>query len=93
MIKQSQLGLTIKAQKKEIRRLIKRSSITLAGNQKLKIYGRLDCASGKQLNPQSRVFFEDERDALKNGYRPCGNCMPEKYRKWKSTQGPPEIDH
>jgi methylphosphotriester-DNA--protein-cysteine methyltransferase len=32
-----------------------------------------------------RVFFRDERTARAAGYRPCGVCMPEKYRAWKKA--------
>jgi methylphosphotriester-DNA--protein-cysteine methyltransferase len=30
-----------------------------------------------------RVFFANEGDAIAAGYRPCGNCMRERYREWK----------
>ncbi len=61
----------------------------LGGNSKLKIYGRLDCPSALstiQRFPGSyerhRVFFADEKTALAAGYRPCGNCMRQKYREY-----------
>lgn len=64
---------------------------TLGGNKKLKIYGRLDCstalyyiARGQYI--KNRVFFADEETAIAAGYRPCGNCMREKYREWKQKQ-------
>jgi methylphosphotriester-DNA--protein-cysteine methyltransferase len=28
------------------------------------------------------VFFADEKTALAAGYRPCGNCLREKYREY-----------
>lgn len=64
---------------------------TYGGNGKLKIYGRLDCPSALSTikrfpgsYEKSRVFFADERTALAAGYRPCGNCLREKYREYMS---------
>ena len=61
------------------------------GNGKGKIYGRLDCpyalSSIRRFSgvyEKSRVFFADERTALAAGYRPCGNCLREKYREYMS---------
>lgn len=64
---------------------------TLGGHRKLKIYGRLDCPSAaryiaKGQYVQHRVFFLDEETAIAAGYRPCGKCMPEEYKKWKANQ-------
>ena len=63
----------------------------LGGNKKLKIYGRLDCPSAikwieKGYYTQNRVFFLDEETAIEAGYRPCGICMPEEYKKWKTKK-------
>jgi methylphosphotriester-DNA--protein-cysteine methyltransferase len=55
----------------------------LAGNQRLKIYGTLDCSSGKRMKKENRIFFNDEMDAVLAGYRPCGHCLKEKYVVWK----------
>ncbi len=59
------------------------------GNGKLKVYGRLDCPSALSAikrfpgsYEKSRVFFADEKTALAAGYRPCGNCLREKYREY-----------
>ena len=59
------------------------------GNSKLKIYGRLDCPSALSAikrfpgsYEQHRVFFADEKTALSAGYRPCGNCLREKYKQY-----------
>ena len=65
---------------------------TLGGHRKLKIYGRLDCPSAiryiaKGQYVQHRVFFADEDTAIAAGYRPCGICMKEAYKKWKAQQG------
>lgn len=60
----------------------------LGGHRKLKIYGRLDCPSAlrhisKGQYVKYRVFFADEETAIAAGYRPCGVCMKEAYKKWK----------
>jgi len=59
------------------------------GNRKLKIYGRLDCPSALSTirrfpgsYEKSRVFFADEKTALVAGFRPCGNCLREKYKEY-----------
>ena len=61
----------------------------LGGNSKLKIYGRLDCPSALSTirrfpgsYEKSRVFFADEKTALAAGYRPCGNCLRQKFREY-----------
>ena len=61
----------------------------LGGNSKLKIYGRLDCPSALSTirrfpgsYEKCRVFFADEKAALAAGYRPCGNCLRQKYREY-----------
>jgi Adenosine deaminase len=64
-------------------RKIKKKEIVLAGNKKLKIYGTLACSSGKRMKKENRVFFSGEEEAIKSGYRPCGNCMKTQYNKWK----------
>jgi methylphosphotriester-DNA--protein-cysteine methyltransferase len=62
----------------------------LGGNRRLKIYGRLDCPSALRALPRGyarrRVFFADEATAIAAGYRPCGVCMREEYRRWKSAR-------
>ena len=65
---------------------------TLGGNSDSKIYGKLDCPAAlgaiKQypgVYEKSRVFFKDEITAIAAGYRPCGRCMREKYKRWKAT--------
>ena len=65
---------------------------TLGGHRKLKIYGRLDCPSALRYIARGqyvahRVFFADEETAIAAGYRPCGKCMSEAYRRWKEQQG------
>jgi methylphosphotriester-DNA--protein-cysteine methyltransferase len=67
-----------------LRQLIRKEVICLGGNRKLKIYGRLDCNTGKRMKKTNRVFFSNEQEALAAGYRPCGNCMRAAYQKWKN---------
>lgn len=68
----------------ELRTKLKNGEICLGGNRKLKIYGTFNCSSGKHLKRENRVFFFSEDDALKNGFRPCGNCMKTQYLNWKN---------
>ena len=70
---------------RELKILLDKNEITFAGNLKLKIYGTLDCASGKRMKVQNRVFFSSEAEALGLGYRPCGHCMSNAYKKWKAS--------
>jgi AraC family transcriptional regulator of adaptative response / DNA-3-methyladenine glycosylase II len=58
------------------------------GHRRGRGYGRLDCPAA--LNAiarggyvQHRVFFADEPTAIAAGYRPCGRCLPERYRAWR----------
>jgi hypothetical protein len=64
---------------------------TFGGHRKDKIYGTLDCkgaarwiAKGHYIN--ERVFFADEQTAITAGYRPCFECLREKYIKWKAKK-------
>ncbi|HCM77179.1 MAG TPA: metal-binding protein [Cytophagales bacterium] len=70
--------------KSELTRKIKSGAITLAGNARLKIYGSLNCKSGKRMHIRNRVFFANEKEAIQSGYRPCGNCMVVAFHKWLS---------
>jgi methylphosphotriester-DNA--protein-cysteine methyltransferase len=63
---------------------IRNKEVILGGNKLLKIYGTLYCRSGKRLKKINRVFFVSEAEAIENGYRPCGNCLKEKYKSWKN---------
>jgi methylphosphotriester-DNA--protein-cysteine methyltransferase len=61
---------------------------TLGGHRKTRIYGRLDCRSAARALARggyvaNRVFFANERDAKRAGYRPCAVCLPSKYVAWK----------
>ena len=68
----------------ELRNKIRKKEIRFGGNSKLKIYGVLGCVSGKKMKRENRVFFSSEQEAMKNGFRPCGHCLKEKYQKWKN---------
>ena len=68
----------------DLKTTIRRLTIELGGNVKLRIYGTLGCQSGKRMKRENRVFFENEAEAIANGYRPCGHCMKEKYNEWIS---------
>ncbi|MDO4649435.1 MAG: metal-binding protein [Eubacteriales bacterium] len=59
------------------------------GNGAGKIYGMLDCKQALRalreapdVYKKTRVFFADEKDALANGYRPCGSCLRSKYKEY-----------
>ena len=64
--------------------MIAKGKITLGGNKQLKIYGTLRCKSGKRMKMENRVFFVSEKEAVTQGYRPCGHCLKSKYKKWKN---------
>ena len=83
MYKHTDLGTLTFAQNRTLKNLITSGAVTLAGNKNLKIYGRLQCKSGKRMNLENRVFFGSEIEAVKLGYRPCGHCMTKEYKKWK----------
>jgi methylphosphotriester-DNA--protein-cysteine methyltransferase len=68
---------------RELRSKIRSGNICYGGNEKLKIYGRLECKSGKRMKTKNRVFFISEREAIEKGYRPCGHCMKDAYKKWQ----------
>ncbi|MDQ4122894.1 MAG: metal-binding protein [Acidobacteriota bacterium] len=61
----------------------------LGGHRKDQIYGTLDCPGAKRwlakgFYAKNRVFFADEETAVAAEFRPCANCLPEKYKEWKS---------
>lgn len=63
---------------------IKEGAIQFGGYLPGRIYGRLDCKSGKRMKRENRVFFSSEEDAVRAGFRPCGNCMRSQYLAWKA---------
>ena len=83
MIDHIDLGTDPEARRKNVRSLIAAGKIKFGGYKIQKIYGELSCSSGKLMKAENRVFFQTEKEALDAGYRPCGHCMPEKYKQWK----------
>lgn len=66
----------------DLRSKIKQNKICFGGNMTLKIYGTIQCKSGRRMKRENRVFFASENEAVKNGFRPCGHCMKTEYKKW-----------
>lgn len=64
-----------------LKKKIRSREISFGGNRKLKIYGKLQCKSGKKMKRENRVFFTSENEATKNDFRPCGHCMKTAYEK------------
>ena len=61
----------------------------LGGHARTQVYGRLDCPVALSLlrrgfAPRHRVFFADEATAIDAGFRPCGACLREQSRAWRS---------
>jgi methylphosphotriester-DNA--protein-cysteine methyltransferase len=71
----------------QLRQQIRSKTLTLAGNDRLKIFGTFACAAGKRLKKSNRVFFANLQDALANGFRPCGHCQRKAYHLWKKNNG------
>jgi hypothetical protein len=84
MVHHIQLGNTKAERSKNLGILIRKGTIHLGGYKKARIYGLLTCSSGKRMKVENRVFFQDEKEAIAAGYRPCGHCLPEKYKQWKA---------
>jgi len=83
IIKHIDLGDAPFARSRQLKSLINEGAILLGGNAKLRIYGKLNCSSGKRMKAENRVFFVSEAEAVEMGYRPCGHCMREAYGRWK----------
>jgi Metal binding domain of Ada len=86
MVNHIDLGKDQAERRKNLASLIHSGDASLGGYKKARIYGLLSCSSGKRMKTENRVFFKDEKEAIANGYRPCGNCLPEKYKKWKAGE-------
>ena len=84
MILHSDLGDSAFKRSRQLKLLIDKGKVHLAGNRKLKIYGTLTCNSGKRMKTGNRVFFQSEQEAKEVGYRPCGHCMHTAYLEWKA---------
>ncbi|MDR2282858.1 MAG: metal-binding protein [Sphingobacterium sp.] len=72
---------------RELRAKIRKGKLCWAGNMTLRIYGTLNCTSGKRMKRENRIFFASEQEALNANYRPCGRRMREEYKKWKCSRG------
>lgn len=92
MISHSDMGSTAPERRRALWKLVRTGTITLAGNRRLKIYGRLDCSSGRRMKLANRIFFRDEADAVAAGYRPCAHCLHERFKRWRSAERR-ESDH
>lgn len=68
----------------ELHQRIKRKEIVYGGNLNLKIYGTLQCKSGKKMKKKNRVFFNTTEKAKELGFRPCGHCLRADYKIWKN---------
>jgi methylphosphotriester-DNA--protein-cysteine methyltransferase len=38
------------------------------------------------MKKENRVFFSNEAEAIREGFRPCAHCLNKRYRKWKNIQ-------
>lgn len=71
----------------QVRKAIRNGLIAIGGNRKLKIFGNLNCTSGKRMKRAHRVFFDSEKEAILMGFRPCGHCLKKKFESWKQSRG------
>ncbi len=85
MIRHTDLGTTPFARLRTLAGLVKHREITRGGNQPGKIYGLLSCRAGKRMMAANRVFFRDEAEAIRQGFRPCAVCLPIAYSAWRQT--------
>lgn len=85
MINHEALGANSFARLRQLHRLIRQRKVVLGGNRRLKIYGTLQCASGRKMKAANRVFFASEEEAVVSGYRPCARCMKTAYLLWKNN--------
>ncbi|WP_461442954.1 Ada metal-binding domain-containing protein [Maribacter sp.] len=68
----------------ELYQKIRQKEVTYGGNLKLKIYGTLQCRSGKRMKRKNRIFFNTIEEAKKLGFRPCGHCLRADYKIWRN---------
>lgn len=85
MVRHLELGGNCFNRLRQLKIQIDKAEIQLGGNANLKIYGTLSCKSGKRMKVKNRVFFKNEKEAIAEGYRPCGHCMRAKYKIWKAN--------
>jgi methylphosphotriester-DNA--protein-cysteine methyltransferase len=87
MITHTSLGNTAFKRSRQLKMMLNKNLVAFAGNSKLKIYGTLNCSSGKRMKVENRVFFNSEKEAIELGYRPCGHCMRNAFKEWKALKG------
>lgn len=51
-----------------------------------RIFGKLNCWSGRRMFRNNRVFFHTLEDAVREGYRPCKHCKPMSESDFVSVQ-------
>lgn len=71
-----------------LRSMIRDGRVKFGGYLPGRIYGKISCKSGKRMKRENRVFFASENEAVRAGFRPCGNCMRKAYREWKEDWTP-----
>jgi len=86
VIRHIELGDITFTRSRKLKQLLDNHQVQFGGNARLKIYGTMSCQSGKRMKPENRVFFASEAEAVGLGYRPCGHCMVQEYRRWKNSQ-------
>ena len=84
MIRHSELGSMSFERARKLKQLIDKHLVVFGGNSRLKIFGLLNCRSGKRMKVTTRVFFQSEEEAIEQGFRPCGICMRKAYLVWKA---------
>jgi len=84
MIKHADIGPPCFTTSRKLKQMIDDQWVKYGGNARLKIYGTLQCASGRRMKAVNRVFFSSEQEAMAHGFRPCGHCMRDAYLKWKT---------
>ena len=65
--------------------LLKTGLVVAAGHGPSRIFGTLVCVSGKtRMARNNRLLFLSWQDPLSLKFRPCGKCLPEDYRAWRT---------
>jgi hypothetical protein len=54
------------------------SNARYIGDKESKVYHYSWCFHAKLIKPENKIFFKDECDAARQGYRPCEDCNPPK---------------
>ena len=45
-------------------------------NRNSRVFHKVSCGSIARMNQKNALMFEDREEAVKQGYKPCGNCKP-----------------